>query len=90
MKNAISFIAGMIIGAVFMFPVALVVMFEIFDAAIAEANMRQVRRDAQLMWQLPRLQSKKGTSLPEECLINDNGMNCKLIGGKYAAIRRAD
>ncbi len=65
MKN---FLAGVAIASVFLFPVALWVMYEALDAAVQEADIRSAARLMQML--------KPGIT---DCLHEGRTMNCRSI-----------
>lgn len=71
-----SFIAGVIIGAAFMFPFAVVGWLEIFNAAIAENNMRLAKT---MMLQIERIRDNNGP-VAEDCVITAQETRCKAKG----------
>lgn len=79
---------GVIIGMFVSFCFSVGIIIEVVTAAIKEQDMRQVRRDAELMRLVPYVTDNRGAPVARDCVIFNERMMCRGKFNQHFQIQR--
>jgi len=79
---------GVIIGMAISFCLSIGIILSVADAALKEQDMRQVRRDAQLMRLVPYVTDNRGAPVARDCVIFNERMTCRGKFSQHFQIQR--